>query len=207
VIIKLLLQHGADVNLADVKGQSALMIAAQWQDGDEAIIKLLLQHGADINLVDVQGQSALMITAQRQDGNEAIIKLLLHCGADVNLVDVKGQSALLICVQLLHVKAAELLLQYGADVNAVDKEGKTVVKMAFYGYCLRQGKWNNFPEMVKILLLAGLNEQNQKDALSLVFSIPDTHEELVRMLFTPTQTVATAGTILEWLLGNSPVED
>jgi uncharacterized protein len=186
---ELLLEAGADIEAHDYYGNTPLLEAAARSGQNEAVIELLLEHKADVNLVNVQGESALMIAVMRP-GHEEKVKLLLQHGADANVVDVKGQSALMICVQRLHVKTAELLLQNAADVNVVDKKGKTVVGVVFDGYWKR---WDDVRDMIRILLLAGLSEQNRKDALSLVFSIPDADKEVVRMLSTPRlQTVATA---------------
>jgi ankyrin repeat protein len=190
-VVELLLEHKADVNLVNVRGESALMTASWHHDMDGAIIKLLLQYEANVHLVNLHGRSALMIAVMGL-GYEEKVKLLLQHGADVNVVDVNGQSALMISVHCLHVKAAELLLQNGADVNVVDKEEKTVVNIASDGYLQRRGTWDDVRDMMRILSLGGLNEQNREKARSFVCEYLYTDKELVQMLSSPPQTVATA---------------
>ncbi len=58
-ITKLLLQHGADVNARDAKGQTPLIILADWHGFGLKITQLLIQHGADVDAKDNKGQTAL----------------------------------------------------------------------------------------------------------------------------------------------------
>lgn len=52
-----LLDHGANVNALDHRGQTPLMLAAG--DGNSASANVLLNHGADPSLVDFYGRTAL----------------------------------------------------------------------------------------------------------------------------------------------------
>jgi len=185
-VIKLLLKHGADVNAVDKFGLSALMAATEYGRNEE-VFKLLLKYGADVNLVDMKGQSALMV-AITYSQDEEVIELLLKYGADVNAADNTGRTVLMNAVKSFEV--TEILLQCGADVNSVDKEGKTAVMMAIELY---QGwkAWEDIRDIMRILLSAGLNEQNRKKALELACSLPGPNKELVQILSTPTQAAAT----------------
>ncbi|MCK4609321.1 MAG: ankyrin repeat domain-containing protein [Gammaproteobacteria bacterium] len=85
-VVKILLDHGADVNVLDnVVGVSALHLAAQ--KGSVAIAKLLLEHGAQINLqVAANGLTPLMNAVWYR--NAAMVKFLL---AQPNInVDIKS---------------------------------------------------------------------------------------------------------------------
>jgi ankyrin repeat protein len=55
-VLTLLLARGADLNLQDNRGRTALMIAASL--GHRKAIDILLSHGADKNLRDKSGKSA-----------------------------------------------------------------------------------------------------------------------------------------------------
>jgi len=71
-IIKLLVEHGADVNvLADNK--TPLLLA--YRNNNESILKYLVEHGAVKNMV---------LKLACKDGKEAIVKYLVEYGADVN---------------------------------------------------------------------------------------------------------------------------
>jgi len=72
-IVKLLLEKGADVDLANKKGVTPLMDAAY---GSPRMVKILLQYNANPMLRDENGNSALRIA--RQSGQPEILNLLKH---------------------------------------------------------------------------------------------------------------------------------
>jgi ankyrin repeat protein len=82
---RVLLDAGADANVATDGGFTPLMAAAQADD--PARVRMLLAAGADPNPVDKFGRSALHIAAWR--AGEDVIGLLLHAGADP---DVQNRS-------------------------------------------------------------------------------------------------------------------
>lgn len=70
---KLLLDHGADVNAADHRGYTPLLLAAQY-DGDSAeLVRLLLDRGAAPDAV-AEGETALSLATKR--GETAVTRLL-----------------------------------------------------------------------------------------------------------------------------------
>ncbi|REJ10342.1 ankyrin repeat domain-containing protein [Halobacillus trueperi] len=75
---EVLLNSGADVNLQDNEGNSALMMAFKYKDyiidGNEVIIdymKMLVEHGANVNLRNENGQTAIDL-GQQYDFEEAV---------------------------------------------------------------------------------------------------------------------------------------
>ena len=70
-VVKLLIDYGADLNLKDNEGKTALMLAK-----DPAIAKLLIDSGANVNSHDKNGRTALMLTT-----NKTIADLLKAKGA------------------------------------------------------------------------------------------------------------------------------
>jgi hypothetical protein len=80
---------GADIDLVDKDGRSALSYAAQR--GQFQPVQILVDKGADINLVDKDGQSALSYAAQA--GNSPSVQILIDKGANIHLMDKDGQSA------------------------------------------------------------------------------------------------------------------
>lgn len=88
-MIKLLLAHGANVNLADEKGQTALMHACLAGMQDNAI--LLLKNKADPNSADSMGTTAVMIATKAD--NLELCEALFDKGADPNFRDDDGKRA------------------------------------------------------------------------------------------------------------------
>src|SRR6202022_1519264 len=77
--MKLLLEHGADVNAGNKRKSTPLF----WSMHDEAKVRLLLEHGASVNARNVDGrypiyQAAVMANAV------PVLRLLLDKGADSN---------------------------------------------------------------------------------------------------------------------------
>ena len=91
-MVKLLLNEGADPNMADKVGRTALHVAI-INASDEAI-EILLDRGADPNNVDKWGRTAMTYALERYDqGRESYIvtkdkiKLLIDAGVRQNEED------------------------------------------------------------------------------------------------------------------------
>jgi len=126
-VVKMLVNHGADVNNRDIQQQfSALMCAAQY--GHEKVVRILLEHGADVNAQGNKGQTALMLAvyyghmrdSHMNNNYIEIIKLLLKFGADVNIKYCDGDTALILAVKQGCEEVVNLLLKYG-NVNIKNK--------------------------------------------------------------------------------------
>ncbi|KAJ7706722.1 ankyrin repeat-containing domain protein [Mycena rosella] len=121
-IIRLLLEHSADVNV--VGGKSTALQAASGA-GHEDIARLLLEYGADVNGTG-GGDTALQ--AASRAGHEDIVRLLLEHDADVNVTG-GGDTALQAASRAGHEDIVRLLLEYDADVN-VTSGGDTALQAA-----------------------------------------------------------------------------
>lgn len=88
----LLIQAGANVNLTNEKGRTALMFAAFY--GSVPITEMLLRNGANPNVIpnDKEGKTALMAAASK--GYTEVVELLLKYNADPNLRNRKNKTAL-----------------------------------------------------------------------------------------------------------------
>lgn len=77
-VVEVLLSRGADHNLADLEGYTALMFAA-WR-GYAASVKCLLTAGADPNATDFEGRTAF--DHAKAEGKLAVVEILLPLTRD-----------------------------------------------------------------------------------------------------------------------------
>jgi len=122
---RLLVVHGAKVNVQDKQGNTPLVVAVFR--GDHELMKLLLANGADVNARrPLDGATVLHLAVQ--SGNREIVELLLANKADVNARNNDGLTPLdLVKNKLLPNAApsdktnaseiADLLRQHGALDN------------------------------------------------------------------------------------------
>ena len=89
-VVRLLLEFGADKDLATIEGGTALMLAAQ--EGHVEIARLLLDMGASKDLTTSNGTTALMLASG--EGHLGVLQLLLKAGADKNLATHGGKKGL-----------------------------------------------------------------------------------------------------------------
>lgn len=88
--VKSRVDQGADVNSANSKGLTALMLASL--QGHTDVVKFLLSKGAKVNPQDAVGTSALMAAARM--GHLEIVKALVNAGADLSLKADNSLTAL-----------------------------------------------------------------------------------------------------------------
>ena len=90
-VVKLLLQEGADPNLARAPSWLPLLGAARG--GYREIVGALLERGANPNIADqITGETPLIEAAR--SGHIAIVSQLLKYGADPERRDIEGRTAL-----------------------------------------------------------------------------------------------------------------
>ncbi|HEY4217955.1 MAG TPA: ankyrin repeat domain-containing protein [Gemmatimonadaceae bacterium] len=119
---------GADVNLAEGDGSTALHWAAQR--GDVALVKSLLAAHANVKATTRIG-SYTPLDLAAQSGNAEIINLLIKAGADVKAKTSTGASAIHFAAQSGNPEAVVALLDHGADPNVRDgKQGQTPLVFA-----------------------------------------------------------------------------
>lgn len=89
---KSLVLHGANLNVQDEDGFTALMHTRRFSK----IFDLLHEYHADLNIRDKQGQTFLMQLFNKSfiKSNLKVIKKLILAGADVNIIDNNGNSCL-----------------------------------------------------------------------------------------------------------------
>lgn len=107
--VKILVERGADLELQDKKGDTALTLATM-EANLLNIVDYLIAKGANINHQNNQGSTALMLAVI--DSNEAVVQRLLNAGANVHLKDKKRRTALQLSKNKQNIR--DLLKKYGA---------------------------------------------------------------------------------------------
>jgi ankyrin repeat protein len=102
-LMELLLEHGADPELATNDGTTPLMVASgigwvegvtyEWsRDANAQAVKRLLDLGLDVNAQNSEGRTALMGAAHK--GRNEIVQLLVDRGADLAARDIGSRDTI-----------------------------------------------------------------------------------------------------------------
>lgn len=89
-IVKVLIENGADVSLAN--NQSMTPLHAASKTGNKEIITILTKAGADINTTDKEGKTPLIYAVSA--GKSEVTRQLLTLGADKTVKDNNNHNAL-----------------------------------------------------------------------------------------------------------------
>ncbi|XP_059176232.1 ankyrin-1-like, partial [Physella acuta] len=127
-LIESMLQHGANVSLADVEGNTCLHEAARHCNKE--ILELLLHYKAEVNQQNVKGETPLMIACV--SGNVEAAEVLLKAGANVFLVDKNKNTALHHCAQYRNdlLPLVEKLVLHSNQHNNEFRQENTLVSNA-----------------------------------------------------------------------------
>ncbi|UWX11495.1 CRPV-386 [Crowpox virus] len=174
-IARLLIKHGADINILSEHGYSALMNATL--NGNLRLVKLLLSKKAryspdilmklsvvsqNVNLAEEiyyrfghnnKNDSVLCIAARL--GDEDMVKFLLRIGTNVNVREFDGLTPINNAVLSGSMECVNTLLLHGADVNISDK-------LYYRSSPLR--KAYNMPIIAKLLLDNGADPNHITNA-------------------------------------------
>jgi len=125
--VQILVSKGANVNFADIKKRTPLILAAH--NGHISVVEFLYGKGADINAKDSDDQTALMYASKRSFN--AIAEFLLNNGAEVNVKSrKKGNTALMLASGWGNVELVQLLLDKGANPAIQNNFGETAAVFA-----------------------------------------------------------------------------
>ncbi|EHK47127.1 hypothetical protein TRIATDRAFT_217580 [Trichoderma atroviride IMI 206040] len=142
-IVHLLIEKGADLNIRDSSGKTAMMFAA-WDKNSE-ILRMLVENGANLDMVDDKGVCALHYAVV--SGSVDCVRILLAAGADQELLMSENEySPLLLASEDGQTEIVRLLLENGANPEIKTTEPTTPLSVAIAG---------RHAEVVSILLEYG----------------------------------------------------
>jgi ankyrin repeat protein len=125
-MLKDLLDAGADPNLPDSLGETAIFNA--MEHANPKVIRLLLDHGAELDAQDRDGNSALHQAAIAGKALSTTRALEFH--ANPNLKNLAGETPLHLAVLHNHPAIVEQLLVAGADPRLKTTYGATPFDIA-----------------------------------------------------------------------------
>ena len=120
-IIKILLEHNADVNFKNYLNKTALEYVAN-NDNNFDIAVEFINRGADVNAVDNENATPLMYAAS--SNAKKILNLLIEHNADINIQTKSGYTALILAAMHNHINIVKILIKNKADVFARDGYGR-----------------------------------------------------------------------------------
>ena len=145
-IVHLLIDSGADVNLVNNEGKTALDLA-----DDEVTRKTILGAGGKSgkeNTSNSSNNKTSDIFAAVSSGDLLLVKKLLDSGVDIDVQDSKDYTPLLLALRDYHPKIAEYLIRNGANLELQNDNDSTPLAIAsFRGYL----------DIVELLIDSGAN--------------------------------------------------
>jgi ankyrin repeat protein len=173
-LVSLLIDRGADVDLADNDGCTPL-IAASVQNHDNVVL-LLTGAKAVIDVGDKDGCTPLIFAAMTPpNGNPVIASILLDNGAAVDLADSLGRTPLIHAASRGHSDIATVLLDRGALIDVGDDEGQT---------SLIHASISGHTETITLLLRRGaaIDLANDEGATPLIHAVVNEQVEVAVLL-------------------------
>ncbi|XP_034949784.1 ankyrin-1-like [Chelonus insularis] len=123
-ILQLLIEHNADIEAVDKRGQTPLFEACICENFEA--VECLLKNNANPNARDESGSTVLHRSCLMESETTCqIIQLLLKYNADVNAVCDIGHSPLFGACQFGGFAIIKILLENNANPNIVDQDGET----------------------------------------------------------------------------------
>ncbi len=157
-IVKMFVKAGADLDLQDKSGATALILASKGNNAE--IVALLIERGANIDIQDKSGNTALIWSTKK--GLKNIAEKLIDAQADLNKQNKRKDTALMIATYRNHIAIVKLLLKKPADLNKQNKHGETALILATE---------RDRGEIVELLVNAGADLFKRNNAGKTAFSL------------------------------------
>jgi ankyrin repeat protein len=148
-IARVLLEHGADVEIRNNIGVDWSPLDTASSIGHAELVQVLLEHRANVNALDRKSYTALHMAASM--GQTAAARVLLEHGADANAKDYTNRTPM---HWARKEGVARVLVEYGVDTNARDSDNQTPLH-----FVLEMG-----PAQVARVLLENGADANTRDS-------------------------------------------
>src|SRR5690242_18756755 len=137
-IIKLLIQHGADVSARGPGNLNVLQIVFKtFTTREEAsivnIVEYLLAKGVDGTALYPDGKTLLHRAVGAKSDHAKVVMLLIKNGIGIDTPDKDGNTALHLAASNGLIHTIKVLLEYHADTTAVDSQNRTALLRAITG--------------------------------------------------------------------------
>ncbi|AUJ49339.1 hypothetical protein SZ50_01000 [Brachyspira hyodysenteriae] len=134
--VKLLTEHGADINYSN--SEYGPVIAVAISQGCIDIVKYLVSQGVDPAMTytnvysSYSGKSYSLLNAAVRNKTTEIAEYLIEQGADINTQtdSVSGLPLIFVALRVENIELLKLLIEKGADTSVLDKDGKTIFDLA-----------------------------------------------------------------------------
>ena len=140
--VQSLLFYGADPNVRDLRGFSAL----DFVRGPD-VCKLLLVHGAQMNINPRNYHRSSVHEHVLENGCPDVIDVFASAGFDIDIRDIDDETPLLNAIHRGQTTVVKRLLELGANVNGVNKSSRDSA-IHFAAHCDR-------PDILEVLLAHG----------------------------------------------------
>lgn len=118
--------EGADVNMKNDHGETALLMAAH--EGHDSMVSLLLDKGANPNAASQSRETPIVWACFWE--HEPVVKRLIRAGANIEAKDRYGETPLIWAAHHRKLKSMQWLMEAGADMNARNRRGLTILENA-----------------------------------------------------------------------------
>ena len=127
-LVKILLEKGADPNIADKNNDNSLH-AVMYGQCSAGTTQEVMHHCVNINAANKDGATPLLLACSTAQAES--VRLLLEAKADPNIADADGDACLHAAIAAGCSKGTlQEIIDNGGDVNAVNNRGRTALLMS-----------------------------------------------------------------------------
>ncbi len=123
VMVRMLLEHGADIEALDKQGHTPLATALLARN--TLVADYLVKQGAKLD-----PDALLQETVRQGSADRDVLDFLIKRGANLDAPDAQGNTPLHLAILFGHRVIAKHLVQKGANIDTTDQAGRTPLQLA-----------------------------------------------------------------------------